>query len=171
MKKFDELYQADIARYGGKPELYIKIFLYLYRKAIVTDFKPVKLFYKALFRLWANRRGLEISAINQIGGVSIQDMPIILQSIQKHESDVTAISTKVWLQVRQIEERTKVDLNSQQVTVNEDGEVIDLNVKPDATVEEIFEVKLQAFKLKKKEQKEINKINIEYLKRAAEELA
>lgn len=68
MKKFDELYQADIARYGGKPELYIKIFLYLYRKAIVTDFKPVKLFYKALFRLWANRRGLEISAINQIGG-------------------------------------------------------------------------------------------------------
>ena len=70
-----------------------------------------------------------------------------------------------------IEERTKVDLNSQQVTVNEDGEVIDLNVKPDATVEEIFEVKLQAFKLKKKEQKEINKINVEYLKRAAEELA
>ena len=68
MKKFDELYQADIARYGGKPELYIKIFLYLYRKAIMTDFKPVKLFYKALFRLWANRRGLEISAINQIGG-------------------------------------------------------------------------------------------------------
>ena len=68
MKKFDELYQADIARYGGKPELYIKISLYLYRKAIVTDFKPVKLFYKALFRFWANRRGLEISAINQIGG-------------------------------------------------------------------------------------------------------
>ena len=68
MSNFSQLYQADIARYGGKPELYIKIFLYLYRKAIVTDFKPVKLFYKALFRLWANRRGLEISAINQIGG-------------------------------------------------------------------------------------------------------
>lgn len=84
MKKFDELYQADIARYGGKPELYIKIFLYLYRKAIMTDFKPIKLFYKALFRLWANRRGLEISAINQIGGVFILGMPIILQSTQKH---------------------------------------------------------------------------------------
>ena len=67
MKKFDELYQADIARYGGKPELYIKIFLYLYRKAIVTDFKPIKLFYKALFRLWENRIGLEIGAFNQIG--------------------------------------------------------------------------------------------------------
>ena len=84
MKKFDELYQADIARYGGKPELYIKIFLYLYRKAMMTDFKPVKLFYKALFRLWANRRGLEISAINQIGGGFILGMPIILQSTPKH---------------------------------------------------------------------------------------
>lgn len=68
MSNFSQLYQADIARYGGKPEPYIKIFLYLYRKAIVTDFKPVKLFYKALFRLWAIRRGLEISAINQMGG-------------------------------------------------------------------------------------------------------
>ena len=70
-----------------------------------------------------------------------------------------------------IEERTKVDLNAQQVVMNEEGEVINLNVKPDATVEEIFEVKLQAFKLKKKQEKEINKINTEYLKRAAEELA
>lgn len=84
MKKFDELYQADIARYGGKPELYIKIFLYLYRKAIVTDFKPVKLFYKALFRLWANRRGLEISAINQIGGGIYLGQHIILQLTPKH---------------------------------------------------------------------------------------
>lgn len=47
------------------------MFMYLYRKAIVTDFKPIKLFYKALFRLWANRRGLEISAFNQMGGISI----------------------------------------------------------------------------------------------------
>ena len=70
-----------------------------------------------------------------------------------------------------IEERTKVDLNTQQVVMNEEGDVIDLNVKPDATVEEIFEIKLQAFKLKKKQEKEINKINTEYLKRAAEELS
>ena len=70
-----------------------------------------------------------------------------------------------------IEERTKVDLNTQQVVMTEEGEVINLNVKPDATVEEIFEIKLQAFKLKKKQEKEINKINTEYLKRAAEELA
>lgn len=84
MSNFRQLYQSDIARYGGKPELYIKIFLYLYRKAIVTDFKPVRLSYKALFRLWANRRGLEISAINQIGGGFISAMPIILQSTPKH---------------------------------------------------------------------------------------
>lgn len=68
MSKFSELYDADIARYGGKPEAYIKTFLLLYRKAIVTDFKPLKLLYKALFRLWANRRGLEISASPQMGG-------------------------------------------------------------------------------------------------------
>ena len=68
MTKFQKLYDADMARYGGNPESYIKVFLYLYRKAIVTEFKPVKLFYKALFRLWANRRGLEISALRQIGG-------------------------------------------------------------------------------------------------------
>lgn len=68
MDIFIELLRSDTARYGGKPELYIRIFLFLYRKAGVTDFKPVKLFYKALFRLWANRRGLEISAINQMGG-------------------------------------------------------------------------------------------------------
>lgn len=67
MKRFDVLFQADIARYGGNAELYIKVFLYLYRKAIVIDFKPVKFFYKALFRLWSSRRGLEISAVNQIG--------------------------------------------------------------------------------------------------------
>ena len=68
MNRFEELYQADMARYGGKPEPYIKVFLYLYRKASVTDFKLVKFFYKAFFRLWANRRGLEISAVYQIGG-------------------------------------------------------------------------------------------------------
>lgn len=68
MPNFKQLYHADIARYGGKPELYIKVFHYLYRKAVVAQFKPVKLLYKALFRLWANRRGLEISATDQFGG-------------------------------------------------------------------------------------------------------
>lgn len=68
MSKFQELYNADITRYGGKPELYIKIFLCLYRKAATASFAPTKFLYKALFRFWANRRGLELSINQQIGG-------------------------------------------------------------------------------------------------------
>ena len=68
MSKFQELYNADIARYGGKPELYIKIFLFLYRKAATASFAPTNFLYKALFRFWANRRGLELSTNQQIGG-------------------------------------------------------------------------------------------------------
>lgn len=68
MSKFQELYNADIARYGGKPELYIKLFLFLYRKAATASFAPTKFLYKAMFRFWANRRGLELSANQQIGG-------------------------------------------------------------------------------------------------------
>lgn len=68
MSNFQELYRADIARYGGKPETYIRIFLFLYRKASLASFAPLKLIYKALFRFWANRRGLEITANNAIGG-------------------------------------------------------------------------------------------------------
>lgn len=68
MSKFQELYNADIARYGDKPELYIKIFLFLYRKAATASFAPTKFLYKALFRFWANRRGLELSTNQQMGG-------------------------------------------------------------------------------------------------------
>lgn len=68
MSKFKELYNADIARYGGRPETYIRIFHFLHRKAAVASFLPMRLLYKVLFRLWANRRGLEITANNQIGG-------------------------------------------------------------------------------------------------------
>ena len=70
MSKFKELYNADIARYGGKPEIYIRIFHFLYRKAATASFIPIRLFYKALFRIWASQRGLEITANNQIGGGS-----------------------------------------------------------------------------------------------------
>lgn len=68
MSKFKELYRADIARYGGKPEVYIRIFHYLYRKTALSTISPIRLLYKVLFRLWTNRRGLEITANNQIGG-------------------------------------------------------------------------------------------------------
>lgn len=48
MSKFKELYNADIARYGGAPNFYIRIFHFLYRKAAVTSFIPLKLLYKVL---------------------------------------------------------------------------------------------------------------------------
>ena len=63
MSKFKELYNADIARYAGKPETYIRIFHFLHRKASVASFLPMKFLCKVLFRLWANRRGLEITAL------------------------------------------------------------------------------------------------------------
>lgn len=68
MSKFKELYHADIARYGGKPEAYMRVFHYLYRKAALASVTPTRLFYKALFRIWANRRGLELTANQQVGG-------------------------------------------------------------------------------------------------------
>lgn len=68
MSKFKELYNADIARYGGNPEVYIRLFHYLHRKASVVSFAPMRLLFKALFRIWSNRRGLEITANSQIGG-------------------------------------------------------------------------------------------------------
>ncbi len=71
MSTFKELYRADLSRYGGKPEVYLRIFHSLYRKASVVSFLPMRLLYKVLFRIWANRRGLEITANNQMGGVYI----------------------------------------------------------------------------------------------------
>lgn len=67
MNKFKELYNADIARYGGAPDFYIRIFHLLYRNAAVTSFIPLKLLYKVLFRIWADSRG-KITANNRIGG-------------------------------------------------------------------------------------------------------
>lgn len=37
MSKFKELYNADIARYGGAPNFYTRIFHLLYRKAAVIQ--------------------------------------------------------------------------------------------------------------------------------------
>lgn len=42
MSKFKELYNADIARYGGKPETYIRVFHFLHRKASLASFLPMR---------------------------------------------------------------------------------------------------------------------------------
>ena len=65
-----------------------------------------------------------------------------------------------------IEEKQVVNVNVDQAVVDGGGEVVDLSVKPDATIEEIFETKLRAFKLTKDQQKVINKMNTDYLTQA-----
>lgn len=68
MSKFKDLYNADMARYNGEIEIYMIVFHYLFRKASVTESFPLKYIYKALFRIWANKRGLEMTANMQMGG-------------------------------------------------------------------------------------------------------
>ena len=68
MTKYRGYYNADLGRYGRKPGFYLRVFHYLYRRASFTSFRPLQLLYKLIYRLWANRRGLEISGLNPIGG-------------------------------------------------------------------------------------------------------
>lgn len=67
MSKFSDLYNADVARYGGEPGFYLSVFFFLFRKTAVTTFKPLKFFYKVLFKLWGHRNGIEMDASQQIG--------------------------------------------------------------------------------------------------------
>lgn len=68
MGVFRELFNADIKRYGRKPDAYIKVFHFLYRKASTSSFAPMKIVYKALFRFWSNLHGIEITANQLIRG-------------------------------------------------------------------------------------------------------
>ncbi len=68
MSKFSELYNADIARYGGEPGPYLKVFFFLLRKAATTTFAPLKAFYRILFKLWAYNNRIEMNASDLIGG-------------------------------------------------------------------------------------------------------
>lgn len=67
MSKFCKYFNADLERYNGKPELYLRVFYYLYRRATFTSYRPLLFLYKVMYRLWANRRGLEISELSPIG--------------------------------------------------------------------------------------------------------
>ena len=67
MSDYYKLYMSDMTRYGGKPESYIKIFLYLLRRASVSKNCLVKKIYTKIFKYWANFRGLEISVTSKIG--------------------------------------------------------------------------------------------------------
>lgn len=67
MSDFNKLYKADIVRYAGHPSLYLRVFHFLYRKAVVSENPFVKMAYKVAFKLWANPRGLEIPIVDQMG--------------------------------------------------------------------------------------------------------
>lgn len=118
MSKFRDLFLADMSRYSQKPEFYIRVFLYLYRRASTSSFYFLKLFYKALFRIWANRRGMEISALGQIGGglylghaynitinpeakigsnCNIHKGVVIGQENRGRRKDVPTIGNRVWI--------------------------------------------------------------------------
>lgn len=83
MSVFQELFNADIKRYGRNPDTYIRVFHFLYRKASVTSFAPMRIMYKALFRIWSNLRGIEITANQCVGGGCTLAMLTTLRLIQK----------------------------------------------------------------------------------------
>lgn len=66
MKRYS--YQADLKRYNGNADTYIHIWLFLYRKCCYCKTPILKTLYRVAIRLWSNRRGLEISTTNPIGG-------------------------------------------------------------------------------------------------------
>lgn len=67
-------------------------------------------------------------------------------------------------------EKRKVDLQEGVVFFDDAGNFVDMTVKPDATIEEIFDKRVEQMNLKKDEIKNIKKMNEEYLKKSAEEL-
>ena len=68
MATFQELYQADLKRYSGKPILYIRVLLYLFRRAQTCTNRMMNVAFRVLYRLHCSRRGLEISSQQHIGG-------------------------------------------------------------------------------------------------------
>ena len=64
---FKELYRADIVRYGGHPNAYIKVFLFLFRKASTETNPFIRKVYRVLFGIWSDRRGIEMSANQSLG--------------------------------------------------------------------------------------------------------
>lgn len=68
MCTFRDLFKSDLHRYKMRPTFYLRVLHYLLRKTSTLTFKPAKRVFSLLFRIWANRRGLEICATNNLGG-------------------------------------------------------------------------------------------------------
>ena len=66
MNTFRKVYNSDLMRYKGHPGGYVRVFLFLLRKAQYSS-SLSKQFWKILFRLHSQSRGIEISPLTKIG--------------------------------------------------------------------------------------------------------
>ena len=64
---FKELYASDLKRYNGKPEIFVRLYLYLFRKCQTTKTTIFKNIYRLLYRLVAMSRGIEVSSKLKVG--------------------------------------------------------------------------------------------------------
>ena len=67
MNNFQELYSADMKRYGGAAYKYLKRFRYYLRKAQCSRNPLARLYYRYMFGRVREERGLEISWRTRIG--------------------------------------------------------------------------------------------------------
>lgn len=67
MGKYYKLYREYLIRYNYQPSTYLRVFHFLLRMSSSATFSLVRKVYNFLYRMWAIRRGLEISASTPIG--------------------------------------------------------------------------------------------------------
>lgn len=67
MSSFKELYQSDMARYGGKPDFWNRQFHYYYRKLTTCKNKALVTYYRLMFRRVCQKHGIEIPRVVTIG--------------------------------------------------------------------------------------------------------
>ncbi|MEI3019645.1 serine acetyltransferase [Ruminococcus sp.] len=92
-RKFWKLYTADLLRYAGKPERYIKKLLYFFRKA-QTSSGINKLIYKFLLKIHRAKHGIELSCNTKVGkglyighayNITINERSILGDNINIHK--------------------------------------------------------------------------------------
>lgn len=68
MEHFDELYAADISRYGGEMSHYLKKFHYYFRRSQTTSNKKLlSIYYRLRLKTIREKHGIEISPTTSIG--------------------------------------------------------------------------------------------------------
>ena len=118
---FKDLYYGDLQRYSnGKIEKDLKKFHYYFRRIQTTKNKLLRLYYRYCFRRIRLRRGLEISAITEVGkglylghayNITINSKAVFGKNVNLHKGvtigqenrgkrkGVPTIGNKVWIGV------------------------------------------------------------------------